>query len=139
MTHDLKGKRFGSLVAIESFRDEWVSGNNVKTVVKWRCQCDCGGIANPTTSKLIHGHTTGCHQCKVLRTTQSNIARGKAIKEYRERQSKEGDSPNKRKIINGMGGGLTRGPHSATLHALVHLNQLFTNPLPVNNPDSQED
>lgn len=39
---NLKGKRFGKLVAIEQVEDY----DNNGTTKKWRCQCDCGNFIN---------------------------------------------------------------------------------------------
>lgn len=51
---DIKGKRFGKLVAI---KDTGVSKNQ-KAV--WECVCDCGKIVFVAQDKLKSGHTTSC-------------------------------------------------------------------------------
>lgn len=53
--YDLKGKRFGRLLVLESVK---VKSNNGGR--HWRCQCDCGGIAIVRTSHLTSGHTVSC-------------------------------------------------------------------------------
>ena len=51
---DLKGQRFGRLVAIEP--TEKRSGNSVV----WRCQCDCGNACEVPSSSLTSGNTKSC-------------------------------------------------------------------------------
>lgn len=128
---DLKGMRFGRLVAVHSFYDTWMAPDgNKRQVLKWHCQCDCGGTATPTGSKLTKGETNGCHLCKYERLSATNKAKSEANKEYHKKK-KEGTST--------MGTPLTRPALCGTLHALVHLNQLFTNPIPVTNPEPLKD
>lgn len=55
---DLKGLRFGRLIALESFSEFDSSGKRYRT--KWRCRCDCGTIVNVATDKLSSGHTKSC-------------------------------------------------------------------------------
>lgn len=52
---DYKGKRFGNLVAIESFSD-----GHSKI---WKCECDCGNICNVSASNLKKG-TKYCWSCR---------------------------------------------------------------------------
>jgi hypothetical protein len=51
---DMSGRRFGRLVVKEE------AGRNNWSNVLWGCQCDCGGYAVTTTTKLISGHTRSC-------------------------------------------------------------------------------
>ena len=49
---DLKGDRFGSLVA------EQVTRRGGKRA--WLCICDCGGTTTAITGNLLHGFVTSC-------------------------------------------------------------------------------
>lgn len=51
---DLKGQRFGKLVAIEP------TERRVNRCVVWKCQCDCGNICEIKSNNLLTGHTTSC-------------------------------------------------------------------------------
>lgn len=51
---DLRGQRFGRLVAIE--RDYSLQGGKPK----WFCQCDCGNITSARASSLKSGDTKSC-------------------------------------------------------------------------------
>lgn len=52
--YNLSGKRFHSLVVIESVSDRR-SGSRV-----WKCICDCGNIHHVTTHNLISGNVKSC-------------------------------------------------------------------------------
>ena len=58
MAHDIKGQRFGRLVAIERV------GSNRRKEWLWRCACDCGSETIVPSYRLRHGGVTscGCHQ-----------------------------------------------------------------------------
>ena len=70
LKNDLKGQRFGKLVA-----EEYI-GNST-----WRCRCDCGGIAYAGTYSLISGARKSCgcsssdKKAAMLLNIQSSIAR----------------------------------------------------------------
>jgi len=51
---DITGQRFGRLTVVER-ADSAKCGN-----VKWKCVCDCGGIATAVGSNLRRGNTTSC-------------------------------------------------------------------------------
>jgi hypothetical protein len=51
---DLTGKRFGKLIALNSFRRE-----NDKHYF-WNCKCDCGKNVAVSSSRLIGGNTKSC-------------------------------------------------------------------------------
>ena len=51
---DLTGRRYGRLVVLS--QTEKRSGNSVI----WRCQCDCGKLADVSASKLLTGATKSC-------------------------------------------------------------------------------
>lgn len=53
--HDITGKRFGRLVAIEPTNERAANGG-----VRWKCICDCGNIVYPTMNNLKRKHTTSC-------------------------------------------------------------------------------
>lgn len=53
--HDITGKRFGRLIALESSNQRASNGS-----VRWKCLCDCGNILYPTLTNLKRGHTTSC-------------------------------------------------------------------------------
>jgi hypothetical protein len=57
--HNLAGKRFGKLVAIEPTSERRGKG------IVWRCVCDCGKSAKVVASKLFSGHTRSCG-CLIL-------------------------------------------------------------------------
>lgn len=52
--HDLTGKRFGRLVALE-----WV-GSDLRKHRLWRCKCDCGNEKITKTTLLISNQTKSC-------------------------------------------------------------------------------
>ena len=51
---DLRQMRFGRLTVL-SLAGYSKSGNLV-----WKCQCECGNVANVVGSKLLNGHTKSC-------------------------------------------------------------------------------
>lgn len=53
--HDISGKRFGRLVAIEPIEERASNGG-----IRWKCLCDCGNYTYPTMNNLKRGHTTSC-------------------------------------------------------------------------------
>lgn len=57
--YDLRGERFGRLVALEY---ETKTGGNKKKRRKryWVCQCDCGQQISVETSPLVKGYTQSC-------------------------------------------------------------------------------
>lgn len=50
--HDLAGRRFGRLVAIEKA--------TVRGRTCWRCVCDCGATSYPTATNLLRGMSASC-------------------------------------------------------------------------------
>lgn len=52
---DLRGQRFGRLVAIKPTNERDSSGN-----IFWECQCDCGNISLVTAQRLSNGTTKSC-------------------------------------------------------------------------------
>ncbi len=61
---DLRGKRFGRLVALEP------TNRRSGTYVVWRCQCDCGNITYAAVGNLKRGNVTscGCRRREIVRT-----------------------------------------------------------------------
>jgi hypothetical protein len=58
---DLKGQRFGKLVALDKERSNTKSGRAI-----WLCTCDCGNLTKVLSSNLIHGITKSCGCNKTL-------------------------------------------------------------------------
>lgn len=56
---DLKGQRFGTLLALER-----IPGTKIKPA-KWLCICDCGKTVHVPTSQLRAGHKKSCG-CRML-------------------------------------------------------------------------
>lgn len=52
---NIKGKRFGRLIAIEPIKERAPNGG-----VIWKCACDCGNITYSTANNLKRMHTTSC-------------------------------------------------------------------------------
>lgn len=53
--HDLTGRRFGMLIALQSTGKTDSSGHTI-----WDCLCDCGNHAYPNQSNLEKGHSLSC-------------------------------------------------------------------------------
>lgn len=53
--HDLKGKRFGRLIALSLDKD-----HSKVNKTKWICECDCGVIKSICAGDLTQGRTTSC-------------------------------------------------------------------------------
>lgn len=53
---DLKGKRFGKLVAMDPFK--------VDRYLFWECLCDCGNKKKALSTNLMAGSVKTCGQCK---------------------------------------------------------------------------
>lgn len=70
--HNLAGRRFGRLVAVE------VSGKSDKTNV-WLCRCDCGATKNVITRRLMNGETRscGCLRREMLAAMRTTHGRGR--------------------------------------------------------------
>lgn len=65
--YDLKGKRFGKLIAIQIAKKD-DSGHNY-----WQCQCDCGTTIIVRATELINGSVTMCKDCKRKNKNQINV------------------------------------------------------------------
>lgn len=55
---DLRGKRFGKLIAIEP-TEQRIGGRIV-----WKCRCDCGKEIEVASKSLLNGHRTKCNECR---------------------------------------------------------------------------
>ena len=55
---DITGKRYGKLIAIKPYFDDWRDNNRKSTM--WICQCDCGNQVVVSENKLQVGSTTSC-------------------------------------------------------------------------------
>jgi len=80
---DLKGQRFGRLVALYDIRRRDSSGG-----VVWHCRCDCGNEVNVVRHHLISGNTTscGCYRREYVaeaKTTHGMTRHGKQHPIYR--------------------------------------------------------
>lgn len=51
---DISGQRFGKLVVLE------LVGRDKSRHTIWKCQCDCGNVANPLATSLKAGKTRSC-------------------------------------------------------------------------------
>lgn len=51
---NLIGRRFGRLT-VKKRIENTKSGN-----IRWYCECDCGGVATPTSWNLLHGESKSC-------------------------------------------------------------------------------
>lgn len=69
---DLKGMRYGRLVAIES-AGKTKSGNTL-----WLCKCDCGNEVIVSISNLRNGHTKscGCYAAEQKRARKPRLTHG---------------------------------------------------------------
>lgn len=70
-TLDLRGQRFGRLVAIQNTGRKTKSGNFI-----WICQCDCGKQTEANTGALKTGQKISCGCYKVDRMSQLNKTHG---------------------------------------------------------------
>lgn len=61
----LKGKRFGQLVAKEP------GGRNAQNTRLWRCVCSCGNERLCTAADLQAGRRTACSHCSHLRAARA--------------------------------------------------------------------
>lgn len=61
---DIRGQRFGRLVAIEPIHD--------RKVLKWICRCDCGNSTITTYSKLKSGRTRSCGCLQREKTSEAS-------------------------------------------------------------------
>lgn len=64
--HDLTGKTFGRLTAIER-------GSTVKGHSRWRCRCACGAERLVYSSSLLTGNTASCGCLRVERTSARHL------------------------------------------------------------------
>lgn len=67
---DLTNQRFDRLVV-----KEFVSA--VRSTVKWRCVCDCGGVSVVATRDLRSGNTKSCG-C-LMRSIKTNLSHGASV------------------------------------------------------------
>lgn len=63
-TIDPVGKKYGKLLVLEEIRVETSSIKNRKSILKLKCQCDCGNIILPFKSNVLYGKTTQCSYCQ---------------------------------------------------------------------------
>ena len=78
MKYNLKGKRFGSLTAINPLF------KNAHGEMVWECLCDCGTICQKTSYALRHNDKISCPNCRNKKISEKNrkyIIENKRIKE----------------------------------------------------------
>ena len=78
MKYNLKGKRFGSLTAINPLC------KNAHGEMIWECLCDCGTICQKTSYALRHNDKISCPNCRNKKISEKNrkyIIENKRIKE----------------------------------------------------------
>jgi HNH endonuclease len=66
-TKNLKGERFGKLIAIENTRKKSYN------CFLWKCICDCGKETEVKSSSLINGHTKSCGCLQREMSSEKNI------------------------------------------------------------------
>jgi hypothetical protein len=69
--NDLRGHRFGSLIALKYVGDLYGPKKN-----QWKCSCDCGEISHVSTHKLTSGHTTSCGCMQPILCKEANTTHG---------------------------------------------------------------
>lgn len=78
--HELKGQRFGRLVALE-YRPMYktTKSGKRKSVGKWFCACDCGMTTLVSASDLVSGRTKSCgcfhRECAIARNTTHGFSK----------------------------------------------------------------
>ena len=70
---DITGQRFGNLTVLEA-----TNKHNVRGIVIWKCQCDCGKITEVVGSSLRNGSTKSCG-CEKIRKL---VERSKKYNQY---------------------------------------------------------
>ena len=91
---ELKGKKFGRLVALEPTAER----DKFNSAVIWECKCDCGNIAFVAEHNLSRGDIKSCG-CLGKENSKKNMAKAFAhIKEtsYKENTSLIAINPNKK-------------------------------------------
>lgn len=89
---DIKGKRFGKLVALERVK-------NVGKKVSWRCLCDCGKETNVLTTNLTTNRIKSCgclkNQKLIERSTTHNQRHTKLYEVWKTMKQRCSNSNNK--------------------------------------------
>lgn len=70
MRSDLRGKRFGKLIALD------VVGKDKARNILWKCKCDCGREIIVKSCELNRGHTQSCGCYQKQRASSANITHG---------------------------------------------------------------
>ena len=70
---DLSGRRFGRLLVL--FKTDKRDGSHVM----WRCQCDCGNVADVSARDLLHRGTVSCG-CNRREKSIQNLDGDRAVK-----------------------------------------------------------
>lgn len=74
--YDIRGQRFGRLVAVEYYPAKKKGGNG-----KWKCVCDCGMTTMVLAGDLVHGRTKSCGCLHRESTIERNTTHGYSHKE----------------------------------------------------------
>lgn len=69
---DIKGQRFGRLIALEHV------GFSSNRVALWKCRCDCGNIVIVREGNLHSGKSQSCRCLNIDRTKETNLRHGMA-------------------------------------------------------------
>jgi len=64
-TVDVVGLKFGKLLVLEEFNAEFIRPQeNRKTILKLKCQCECGTIVTVFKSNILYRRTKSCKRCQ---------------------------------------------------------------------------
>ena len=99
---DIKGKRFGRLIALEPTEER----TKYSSAVIWKCKCDCGNIAYVSHSVLCKGEVKSCG-CLKKEISKNNASKALAhLKDisYKENTSLLSIDPNKNVLKNNKSG-----------------------------------
>lgn len=76
---DIKGKRFGMLVAVEHI------GYDKRGQAIWRFQCDCGKTYEAISAPVVYGSVISCGCYNSKRTAERNRRHGFAQRDHKEK------------------------------------------------------
>lgn len=93
---DIKGKRFGSFVALELHHKKQIYRNGAKwgNVEYWLCKCDCGNTKIINKSHLTRGNTTSCG-CKTLYRNKHGMRNTRIYKIWSDMRNRCSNKNNK--------------------------------------------
>jgi len=85
---DITGQRFGRLVAQSV---EYTTRKNARSIIVWKCQCDCGNTYYADGNNLRRGNTLSCG-CLRSEKSKQNIAHCNATRKARTPKPKSDTS-----------------------------------------------